>query len=403
MDALILGQAISALRKKQGLTQAMLADKLGLSDKTISKWESGRCYPDVTVIPKLAEIFSVTTDFLLRQKRRGITVMGNLIVDAVKKINGYPKIGYLSNIISEKRAVGGAVLNVGIDLATIDKDIPVSAIGGVGDDENGRFLISQLKTSGIDVSGVVIKKNVKTSYTDVMSTDTERTFFSYSGANACFSIEDVDLDKLCCTILHFGYVMLMDAFDKEDAKYGTVLARFLSSVQKMGIKTSVDAVTCKDKLAFSSKIIPALKYTDYLILNELEICNAFNLDAYDESSNLREDIVKECMQKALDLGVSEKVIVHSKTAGYCLSKTGEYNKVNSFEIPKELIKGSVGAGDAFCAGCLYGLYNGYSDKEILEFASATAVCNLFEENSVDGMQSKEEILKISKKFTRKNG
>ena len=62
MDALILGQAISALRKKQGLTQAMLADKLGLSDKTISKWESGRCYPDVTVIPKLAEIFSVTTD-----------------------------------------------------------------------------------------------------------------------------------------------------------------------------------------------------------------------------------------------------------------------------------------------------------------------------------------------------
>ena len=109
------------------------------------------------------------------------------------------------------------------------------------------------------------------------------------------------------------------------------------------------------------------------------------------------------MQKALDLGVSEKVIVHSKTAGYCLSKTGEYNKVNSFEIPKELIKGSVGAGDAFCAGCLYGLYNGYSDKEILEFASATAVCNLFEENSVDGMQSKEEILKISKKFTRKNG
>jgi sugar/nucleoside kinase (ribokinase family) len=195
----------------------------------------------------------------------------------------------------------------------------------------------------------------------------------------------------------------MDAFDSEDAKYGTVLARFLSSVQKMGIKTSVDAVTCKDKLAFSSKIIPALKYTDYLILNELEICNAFNVDAYDESSNLREDIVKECMQKALDFGVGEKVIVHSKTAGYCLSKNGEYNKVNSFEIPKELIKGSVGAGDAFCAGCLYGLYNGYSDKEILEFASATAVCNLFEENSVDGMQSKEEILKISKKFTRKNG
>ena len=61
MEAKILGQAISSLRKKKGLTQAMLAEKLSLSDKTISKWESGQGYPDITVIPKLAEIFSVTT------------------------------------------------------------------------------------------------------------------------------------------------------------------------------------------------------------------------------------------------------------------------------------------------------------------------------------------------------
>ena len=403
MEAKILGQAISSLRKKKGLTQAMLAEKLSLSDKTISKWESGQGYPDITVIPKIAEIFSVTTDFLLRDTRRGIAFVGNLIVDEVKNIDNYPNMGYLANIVSEKRAVGGAVPNVGIDLATIDKDIPISAIGGVGDDENGRFLISSLQASGIDTSGVVIKKNVKTSYTDVMSTSAERTFFSYRGASGCFTPEDVDLSKLCCTILHFGYVMLMDGFDKDDAEYGTTLARFLKEVQKMGIKTSVDAVSCKDKSVFSKKILPALKYTDYLILNELEICSAFNEDAYDGNSNLREGVLKACMQKALDAGVSEKVIVHSKPAGYCLSKNGEYTKVNSFVVPKELIKGSVGAGDAFCAGSLYGIYNGYTDKEILEFASAAAVCNLFEENSVDGMRRKEEILKITEKFTRRNG
>ena len=67
------------------------------------------------------------------------------------------------------------------------------------------------------------------------------------------------------------------------------------------------------------------------------------------------------------------------------------NKVNSFEIPKELIKGSVGAGDAFCAGCLYGIYKGYDDKTILEFASGAACCNLANVDSVSGMRDKDYI------------
>ena len=70
------------------------------------------------------------------------------------------------------------------------------------------------------------------------------------------------------------------------------------------------------------------------------------------------------------------------------------------KIPKEEIKGSVGAGDAFCAGCLYGLYNHYSDKQILEFASAAAACNLFAANSVDGMKNKREILQMSETYQR---
>ena len=65
-----------------------------------------------------------------------------------------------------------------------------------------------------------------------------------------------------------------------------------------------------------------------------------------------------------------------------------------------MIKGKVGAGDSYCAGCLYGLYNGYSDREILEFASAAAICNLFAENSIDGMLKKSEIEKIPEKYGR---
>ena len=75
-------------------------------------------------------------------------------------------------------------------------------------------------------------------------------------------------------------------------------------------------------------------------------------------------------------------------------------EIASLKIPKEEIRGTVGAGDAFCAGCLYGIYNNYSDKQILEFASAAAACNLFEANSIDGMKPRNEILKMIDHYGR---
>ena len=63
----------------------------------------------------------------------------------------------------------------------------------------------------------------------------------------------------------------------------------------------------------------------------------------------------------------------------------------SLRLPDGFIKGSVGAGDAFCAGCLYGIYNGYDDRRILEFASGAAAYSLAAEDSVGGMKTADEI------------
>ena len=60
MDPYITGAGIRALREKQGLTQAQLAEKLSVSDKTISKWETGRGYPDITLLEPIARAFGVS-------------------------------------------------------------------------------------------------------------------------------------------------------------------------------------------------------------------------------------------------------------------------------------------------------------------------------------------------------
>ena len=63
-----LGKRISGYRKALGLTQDQLAEKLGLTAQAVSKWENDLSCPDITVLPKLADIFGVTTDELLGHK-----------------------------------------------------------------------------------------------------------------------------------------------------------------------------------------------------------------------------------------------------------------------------------------------------------------------------------------------
>ena len=62
------GAMIAAMRKEQGMTQLELAEKMGVTDKAVSKWERDLSFPDVDSIPRLAEIFDVTVDELMQVK-----------------------------------------------------------------------------------------------------------------------------------------------------------------------------------------------------------------------------------------------------------------------------------------------------------------------------------------------
>lgn len=65
MDAGKTGAYLGALRKARGMTQQEAADQLGVSNKTVSKWENGAGLPDITVLPALAELYGVTADDIL--------------------------------------------------------------------------------------------------------------------------------------------------------------------------------------------------------------------------------------------------------------------------------------------------------------------------------------------------
>ena len=69
MDCKKTGAFICMLRKEKGLTQAVMAEKLGISNRTISKWENGDGMPDISILSNVAEILGITVDELLRGEK----------------------------------------------------------------------------------------------------------------------------------------------------------------------------------------------------------------------------------------------------------------------------------------------------------------------------------------------
>mgnify|MGYP004500006415 CR=1 FL=1 len=65
MNQYITGTVIKELRNRYDMTQMELGEKLGVSAKTISKWETGKGYPDITLLEPIAEVFSVSVTELI--------------------------------------------------------------------------------------------------------------------------------------------------------------------------------------------------------------------------------------------------------------------------------------------------------------------------------------------------
>lgn len=64
MEQIYFGQRIAALRKARGMTQEALAQRLGITNQAVSKWESDQCCPDIMQLPALADIFEISMDEL---------------------------------------------------------------------------------------------------------------------------------------------------------------------------------------------------------------------------------------------------------------------------------------------------------------------------------------------------
>lgn len=331
--------------------------------------------------------------------RKGIACAGNWNVDSVKVVDFYPAEDALANILTESMGGGGCAHNVTLNLAKFDATIDLYAVGTIGDDPNGDYIASQCSIFTNINTKQLLRTNVeRTSYTDVFCVKCtgRRTFFHYRGANRLFTPREVNLDELPVGLFHLGYLLLLDGMDQPDSQFKTVATRFLHEIQKRNIKTSIDLVS-EDSDRFNQIVPPALRYTNYCIINDFEAEKLSGIPLRSGNKVLIQNL-KKTARSLFEHGVNDLVTVHFPEGAYLLSKDGSEMIQPSLQLPDDFIVGSTGAGDSFCAGMLYGLYQGWSHDRTLRFAICAGAMNLSDLTTTGGIKPWKEIFEMEERF-----
>lgn len=119
-----LGERIAYYRKKNGMTQEQLAEKCSVTPQAVSKWENNLTAPDISLFPRLAELFSVSTDELLGVRKKEVIAVDPALVD-------------LSGMMFKVRVLSkdGDKVNVNLPLSVAEAVLASGILSAAGGEE----------------------------------------------------------------------------------------------------------------------------------------------------------------------------------------------------------------------------------------------------------------------------
>jgi sugar/nucleoside kinase (ribokinase family) len=328
--------------------------------------------------------------------RSGILAGGNWIVDKLKFVDFYPQQDALASILSQSVGNGGSPFNILVDLAKMEANIPLEGVGLIGEDDDGTWIEKQCVTNKIGTTQLKRVAGASTSYTDVMTVKStgRRTFFHQRGANALLDVDDFDFTSTSARLFHLGYLLLLDRLDSADPELGTRAARVLHNASLAGLKTSLDVVS-EDSQRFPAIVLPTLCQVDYALLNDFEAERTTGLSVR-RDGQIDFEALRLASERMIEAGVREWVIIHFPEGSSAMGPDRKLHTVKSLTIPPSEIVSTVGAGDAFAAGVLYGLHEGVPIEMALTYGTCVSAQCLRGAGTSDAILPLPECLKLRK-------
>jgi len=306
------------------------------------------------------------------RKRCGLLAGGNWIVDHVKMIDVWPAQDALANISTQSDGNGGGAYNLAKNLAKLGCGFPLAGVGLIGRDADGDKILQDCEAHGIDHAAIQASAAAPTSYTDVMTVtgSGRRTFFHQHGANALLDLPQFDLTRTSARIFYLGYLCLLRTLDAVAETGHTPASQLFAQARAAGMITAADLVS-NEASDFAVVVDPSLPQVDYLFLNEYELARLVGASASQDPAQLQVQA-----REALQRGVRGAVIVHLPKGALCLAVNQPAIWQPAVQMPASMIVGTAGAGDAFSAGFLLGVHEGWEVQRCLELAVCAAAASL---------------------------
>ncbi len=283
-------------------------------------------------------------------KRVDVLCAGIVVADLfVPPLPRLPEEGELLKVDGMLLDTGGCAANVATDLARLC--VRAAVAGAVGADSFGDFVKADLRRKGLaDVSGIKVSRAHPTSQTVILPVrGQDRRFIHALGANADFTLGDVDMGMISrARVLYVGGYFIMPGVDPPS------LARLLRFAREHGVRTVLD-VAGVDPQGGMEKLAPALPYADVFLPNDDEAALLTGLS----------DPVRQA-DAFLRAGAATVVVTRGEKG--CVVVTPERAlRAPAYEV--EAIDAS-GSGDAFDAGFIVGMLEGWELERTVRFASA---------------------------------
>jgi sugar/nucleoside kinase (ribokinase family) len=330
---------------------------------------------------------------------RGVLSAGTWCVDFNKSIARWPSEDTSNEVFEIDRQGGGSGFNMAMDLKRLDPLFPVEAMGVVGDDELGRFLYAECDARGVRSGRLLALPGGATMSVDAFNVreSGRRTHFYHQGVAAAMNPDHFDFSASRARILHLGLPGAHAAMDRPWRDAANGWSAVLQKARAAGLTTNLELMTIPaDRLATLAR--PCLPHLDTLIVNDYEIGALAGRETRGASGAADVVAVAAAIDDALRLGPMRWIVAHFPEGAVAGGRDGARFALGSVAIPADAIVGANGAGDAFAAGMLYGLHEGWPIPECLRLAHAVAAASMRQVSTSAGVVGVAECLGLAKKW-----
>ena len=318
-------------------------------------------------------------------QRRGILTAGTWCADHNKVVTHWPGENGLAEILSETVRGGGSACNLALAIRRLDDRFPVETMGLVGDDADGRMLLGTTLSEGLGGKGLTVLTGVRTAYTDAFAIQStgRRVHLFHPGAAALLEPGHFSFDGTSARILHLGLPGLHARMDAQRPDGSNGWSDVLEAARRSGLETSLELVSV-DVPRLRSFVAPCLPLLDYLIVNDYEV-SALSSSPAPSPTDVDHGRIRDAVGEVLERGSMRLVVAHFPTGAVYAMRDGSTGTVPSVAVPADRIAGTNGAGDAFAAGTLYGMHEGWSPTAAIRLGHAAAAMSCLAVSTTDGL------------------